>query len=189
MGLDLDWARYIDATHDEPGRWALLASPRPVTVNFWYRTSPRLLIPIGRENNVVGLNPPLTVSGMTLAVARSRRTADGVPRGPRTGGDRNRRRARSDELDHAVRGRRTVDGGVHAGRAALGSVGLFADERKAWEGRLPERPEVPIRVEAAALCRQTRLLHGDRILGSHRRAGRRPRCRASPRGSRRSPAS
>ena len=27
---------------------------------------------------------------------------------------------------------------------------VFADERKAWEGRLPDRPDLPVRVEAAA---------------------------------------
>ena len=149
MGLDLDWARNIDATHDEPGRWALLASPRPVTVNFWYRTSPRLLIPIGRENNVVGLNPPLTVSGMTLAVL-----------------DQAGRLMEFHAVPEPVETETGAAPGPTNWNTLFEVAGLsmaaftpavprwvplaYSNERKAWEGRLPERPEVPIRVEAAA---------------------------------------
>ena len=42
--------RYIDATSSAPDRWKNLATLRPESVVFWYRTSPRPLIPWGNEN-------------------------------------------------------------------------------------------------------------------------------------------
>ena len=54
-------------------------------------------------------------------------------------------------LEHAVRGGGTADGRVQ--RAVPRWVPLaYSDERKAWDGRLPERPDVPIRVEASAFA-------------------------------------
>ncbi len=155
MGLDLDWARSIDVTRREAGRWALLEAPRPVTVNFWYRTSPRLLVPLGRENNITGLNPPLSVSGMTLAVldpAGHLMEFHAVP-----------------EPIHATASPRPADWTTRFDWNTLfDAAGLpmaqfteavprwvplaYSDERKAWDGRLPERPDVPIRVEASAFA-------------------------------------
>ncbi len=59
---------YVDATSTARDRWKNLATLRPESVVFWYRTSPRPLIPWGRDRDVEGTNPPLNVSGMTLSV-------------------------------------------------------------------------------------------------------------------------
>ena len=59
----------VAATSQEPDRLqaaAITAVPRRSIL--WYRTSPRLLMPLGDENNVSGQNPPLTVGDMTLLV-------------------------------------------------------------------------------------------------------------------------
>ena len=65
----LDWARYIERTTTEPGRWNKLRTTRPETYVFWYRTSP-VAAPALREGEPDRrrLNPPLIVSGMTLVV-------------------------------------------------------------------------------------------------------------------------
>jgi len=150
LGLDLDWARSIDATHREPGRWSLLSTPRPVTVNFWFRTSPRLLVPAGRENNITGLNPALSISGMTLTVldpAGHLMEFHAVP----------------DPIETAA-----VAGKAANWRTLFEAAGLpiaeftegvprwvplaYSDERRAWDGRVPERPDLPIRVEASAFA-------------------------------------
>jgi serine/threonine-protein kinase len=151
LGLDLDWARSIDATHREPGRWSMLSTPRPVTVNFWFRTSPRLLVPAGRENNIAGLNPPLSVSGMTLMVldtAGHLMEFHAVPDPVETAASASRKPANWSMLFDAA--------GLPITEFTEGVprwVPLaYSDERKAWDGRLPERPEIPIRVEASAFA-------------------------------------
>jgi serine/threonine-protein kinase len=35
MGMDLDWARYVQATSTDAGRWGLLSGTRPLTMVFW----------------------------------------------------------------------------------------------------------------------------------------------------------
>ena len=68
MGFSLDYARYIEAAHNEPDRWKRLSAQRPEALYLWHRTSPRPLTPAGTTNPVTGLNPPLNVSGMTLTL-------------------------------------------------------------------------------------------------------------------------
>jgi hypothetical protein len=66
---------WIARTDDGPHRWDVLARERPPAFIYWYRTSPRPLIPWGRDRDVEGNNPPLNISEMTLqtgAVSRCR---------------------------------------------------------------------------------------------------------------------
>ena len=155
LGVDLDWARHVEATRSDPGRWLELRSPRPVTVVFWYRTSPRLLVPVGRENNIAGQNPPLSVSGMTLAVVDTTGRLmqfHAVPepmQNPEESSQRTNGRhaaARWDDLFEAAG--LTTKGFTPVTPRWVPLV--YAEERKAWEGSLPDRPDVPVRVEAAA---------------------------------------
>src|SRR6185437_16875821 len=68
LAISRDWARFIASTIHTSDRWRLLQTTRPETGILWYRTSPRPLEPIGLNNPVDGLNPPLVVAGMTLVV-------------------------------------------------------------------------------------------------------------------------
>ncbi len=147
LGLDLDWAEHIAATRTDPGRWSALASPRPLTIAFSYRTSPRLLNPLGRENNVGPLNPPLSVSGMTLAVVDAAgRLNDfhSVPEPLQT------------QTPHEPTKWSDLFDAAGLPMASFTPVAprwvplVYAEERKAWEGRLPDPPSAPVRVEAAA---------------------------------------
>jgi serine/threonine-protein kinase len=146
MGMDLDWARYVQATSTDAGRWGLLSGTRPLTMVFWYRTSPRALVPVGAENNVTGLNPPLTVSGMTLAVvdaAGHLNEFHAVPEPTQT--EHAQGPTRWGDLFDAAGLRMDAFRETSPYWVPL----VYADERKAWEGYLPERPEA-VRVEAAA---------------------------------------
>ena len=147
VGISRDYARYILTTSSSPDRWSHLAQVRPETFYFWYRTSPRVLIPFGSDNPVNGLNPPLTTAGMTLTLvdATGRLTEfyavpdPAEPKGPWP----------------PVQWKTIFD-------AAGLSIDTFtpvpsrmvppmyADERLAWEGPLPELPDQTIRIEAAA---------------------------------------
>jgi serine/threonine-protein kinase len=145
LGFSLDYASYINATASDPDRWQRLARQRPESLYLWYRTSPRPLVPLGFDNHVSGTNPPLALAGMALVVVdASGRLAEflAVP-------DPESRAAGS-----------ATDWGV-----VFEAMGLpmqdfrpapsewippvFADERMAWEGRLPDLEET-VRVDAAA---------------------------------------
>src|SRR5258708_2591354 len=49
-------------------RWAELPVGRPAALRFWYRTSSRPLLPIGRSSPVSPSDPPLQLSGMTITI-------------------------------------------------------------------------------------------------------------------------
>ena len=61
---DIDYLQYIDEHDQSPARWRALATSQPPALLFWYRQSPRRLVPIGGANLVTQLNPPPTRSGM-----------------------------------------------------------------------------------------------------------------------------
>ena len=147
MGASLDFVRYVERTSQAPDRWDLLRGGRPETFYFWYRTSPRPLVPLGDENRLEGINPPLTVAGMTLIVLDgSGRMSEfiAVPQPL--------------EADNAPR---TMDWALLFSLAGLDMSTFtpvdpqwvpttYADERRAWEGPLPEHAGQTFRVEAAA---------------------------------------
>ncbi|MEO7276196.1 MAG: serine/threonine-protein kinase [Vicinamibacterales bacterium] len=147
LGISTDYLAYIDRTSTTSDRWKQIRSSRPESVVFWYRTSPRLLIPWGNENTVAGTNPPLNISGMTLAVLdASGRLAEfhAVPEpiespGPHGAADW------TPLFEAAALDLKTFRA-VTPERVPLG----FADERAAWEGQLPDRPDLTFRIEAAA---------------------------------------
>ncbi|HVL69203.1 MAG TPA: protein kinase, partial [Vicinamibacterales bacterium] len=148
LGLSLDFARYIERTSDAPDRWNALGVARPETFLFWHRISPRPLVPWGTENPLQATNPPGTLAGMALVVLDgSGRLAElfAVP-----------------EPLEADNVRREMDWNVLFTLAGLDVATfraadpqwvppVYADERRAWEGPLPDRPELTLRVEAAAM--------------------------------------
>ncbi len=61
---DIDYIRHVEMNDPSPNRWQVLGSIRPAPVWFWYRESPRSLVPYN-FNGWVGLeDPPPLVSGM-----------------------------------------------------------------------------------------------------------------------------
>jgi serine/threonine-protein kinase len=149
MGLSLDFARYVDRTSSAADRWSLLHNGRPETFYLWYRTSPRLLAPWGDENTIGGINPPLTTAGMTLLlVDGSGRLAEfaAVPQplqADNTPGPLDWRMLfEASGLDMATF--KPVD--------PQWVPPVYADERRAWEGPVPELPDQTFRVEASAVA-------------------------------------
>ena len=49
---DIDYLQYIDEHDRSPTRWRALATSQPPALLFWYRQSPRPLVPIGGTNIV-----------------------------------------------------------------------------------------------------------------------------------------
>ncbi len=147
IGLSLDYARYIDKNLTAPDRWNLLRTVRPETFFLWYRTSPQLLIPWGMEYQIGRANPPLSTAGMTLvAVDANGRLSEfhavPNPRPPDTP---------APPVDWT---RLFAAAGLQFDKFAPVKSQLlppyYADERRAWEGPLPDRPDLTVRIEAAA---------------------------------------
>jgi serine/threonine-protein kinase len=147
FAISVDWARYIERTTTEPGRWNKLRTTRPETYAFWYRTSPVPLLPFGWENTITALDPPLIVSGMTLVVVDgSGRLAEfvGVPSAAEPAGPP----AKSNwaPLFEAA----GLQMSAFTPATPKWRPPVYADERAAWEGPVPEVPGGKLRVEAAA---------------------------------------
>jgi serine/threonine-protein kinase len=144
--------RYIDELMKEersPDWWALLARGEPNIVRFWYRESPRFLVPHRiTEFFPEEHDPPLSLPGMvTLELD--------------TGGRLRQLVAMPPERDDS-----TDEPGNQDWSALLAAAGFdpsslhpdeprwlpptHADNRAAWEGVYPGAPEIPIRIEAAA---------------------------------------
>jgi hypothetical protein len=149
MSISRDWANYVAANHTEAERWNRLRVTRPETYIFWYRTSPRVLRPIGDTLPIEGLNPPLNIAGMTLVVLDPvGRLSEfhGVP-GPQQ------------DVNVAAPPPTNWNALFEAAGLSLSAFkpatptwrpAVFVDERQAWEGVLPEPPGLPVHVEAAA---------------------------------------
>ena len=150
---DIDYLRYIDENDRSGARWRALATPQPPALLFWHRQSPRRLVPIGGANIVTQLNPPNTRSGMVSV------TLDGtgrlvsllaVPVQVESSPDSNASAATTAADWNPL----FVEAGLSIARFTAAQPRwippIFADERAAWDGTYPDRPDVPIRIEAAA---------------------------------------
>jgi Protein kinase domain len=144
-----DYLRWIERTDRGPHRWDVLAAGSPPALVLWYRSSPRVLAP-NRHGaiQVIPNDPPVNDTGMVLAIVDTRGhlvefravppqfdPATGPAQPPRW----------SDLFDAA--------GLPMAAFTPAASQWLsrdFADTLAAWEGPLPDRPDVRVRVEAAS---------------------------------------
>ncbi|MEA2488874.1 MAG: eukaryotic-like serine/threonine-protein kinase [Acidobacteriota bacterium] len=146
VGYDLDTVRYVDSL-PQPDRWERFRRAPLPAVYFWDRGSP---VPLVRDGDwrVSPRNPPNTVAGMTLmALDMEGRLLlfEGVP----------------PQVDRAVPPLRAAEWSRFFDRAGL-RMSMFrpiaprwtpphhSDERRAWMGVHPLRPDLPLRVEAAA---------------------------------------
>ena len=81
---DIDYLQHIDEHDQSATRWRALAASQPPALLFWYRQSPRRLVPIGGTDIVTRLNPPATRSGMvSLTLDRTGRLVASWPSRPR----------------------------------------------------------------------------------------------------------
>ena len=143
-----DYLRWVASSDHNPRRWDALKIGSPATLLFWYRTSPRLLVPGRVQVSVTTSDPPLTVSGMTLVVLDTLgrlQEFHAVP--PQVDpADAPAALLRWDALFEAA----GLPLSTFTAVAPQWTPRDFADVRAAWEGPLPDRPEYRVRIEAAA---------------------------------------
>jgi serine/threonine-protein kinase len=146
---DVDYFRHVFENDHSPNRWRGLASGEPAALQFWYRQATRPLVAINPAGVVSWLDPPLTDSGMGgVRLDLTGRLVYFYSIPPQLEPD-------PPPPPHPTDWSRLLAEAELAG-AALKPVtprwtpAFYCDERVAWEGPSPLRPDLPIRVEAAA---------------------------------------
>jgi len=143
------YLRYV-AEHDKsPERWKRLAANQPPAVLFWYRQSPRTLVPKNREWGMVEYDdPPTNISGMANVWLDTEGRLVGF-------------RAVPPRFDASKGSWPVPDWSLLFSEAGL-DLATFSpaepawmppvgfDIRAAWEGVYAPRPDIRLRVEAAA---------------------------------------
>jgi eukaryotic-like serine/threonine-protein kinase len=141
----IPWIARVD---DSPHRWDALAKDRPPAFLFWYRTSPRDLVPRQLALHVTATDPPFAETDMHSVTVDMRGRLLGFTSVPRQFDDSPAEPvappwAKLFEAADLPMARFSPVTPQWAPRD-------FADTRAAWEGVLPERPDIRLRVEAAA---------------------------------------
>jgi hypothetical protein len=148
LGFGLDYARHIAATNQSADRWSLLTRPRPASFYFWHRTSPAPLIPLGAENRITGGNPSMSIAGMTLVVVDGAGRLSQFISVPEPAGPNAPPAPPTDWT--AAFDAAGLPASAFTAVEPLWVPYVFADERRAWEGRIPDHPDDRFRLEAAA---------------------------------------
>jgi serine/threonine-protein kinase len=147
FSVDLGYLEHAVESDSSPDGWRRLASGQPVVIYFWYRQSPRYLnklILLGRDVP----DPPLDVSGLTHVELDPRGRLMEFYRVP-------------PQLDAQSGSASPPDWSPLFTAAELDTANFKAaesrwvppvayDARAAWEGALPDYPQIPLRLETAA---------------------------------------
>jgi hypothetical protein len=147
--VDSDYLRHVEARATTPDRWNVLRKDRPAVVRFYYRQSDRPLASTSLSTRVSWNNPPITLSGMTGVELDLQGRLVGFYATP------------PQREDQAPPPSAPVDWSPLFTQARLDIAGFrpvtplwtppfHSDARAAWVGTDAARPDLPLRLEAAA---------------------------------------
>jgi Protein kinase domain len=142
-----DYFRWIE-TKQTTDRWDELRAARPAGIQFWYRTSPRDLVPLHDGSGVQFNDPPEMIAGMRSVLLDTR-------------GRLVEFHAVPPQVDSQMPGARPpvwkpffdaagLDLSTFTSAEPEWTPHSFADTRAAWEGPYAERADVRMRVEASS---------------------------------------
>jgi hypothetical protein len=149
-GLTFDLEYFLDVRKKDrsPARWEGLRTGAPPVALFWYRQSPRPLLPRRPGGHVTWGDPPALVSGMAavkydlagwlVALSVVPPQVEAAATAPMPAPDWS---ALLEAAGLNLSQLRTVE--------PTWTPPFHTDTRAAWEGTWPRRPDIPIRVEAA----------------------------------------
>jgi serine/threonine-protein kinase len=149
FGTDMDYVRWV-REHDAAAsdRWARLRSARPGALLFWYRESPRRLVPTSPDAIVRYDDPAPDVSGMTFVTLDTEGRLvnfEAVPPQVEPEGDPPAGEPAWGSLFDAA----GLDLASFTSVAPQRTPLFFADHRAAWEGHIDGDTDTVLRVEAA----------------------------------------
>ncbi|HEY6363028.1 MAG TPA: serine/threonine-protein kinase [Vicinamibacterales bacterium] len=153
--VDLEQLRYVQTHDPSRARWN---NRDPSLVRFWYRESPQPLetwrfpFQYGNVSRISPVDPPLAVTAMALVRLDPTGRLMHLVVVPPQADD-----AMSAPAPDwaALLARAGFDPSVWKPVAPERTPPVYADARAAWEGTWPNRPDLPVRLEAAALRGRT----------------------------------
>jgi serine/threonine-protein kinase len=139
---------YVKREKTPEERWEDLSTVQPAPIYFWYRESPRYLVPVKQLGSVGYSDPPIQVSGMANVLLDARGRLMELTVIP-------------PQVDEAEPPWPEPDWGPLLAAAGFSPETLTSvrpvwnalvdvDRRVAWEGTYPGQDAIPVRVEAAA---------------------------------------
>jgi serine/threonine protein kinase len=148
---DNDYLRYIEDHDKSRNRWEQLKTGFPSAIGFWYRASPRYLEAqnfFGGAGMVAEDDPPRDVSGMTYAVMDPGGRLEYFEAVPP---QKEEAQGTAPAPDWAALFKAAgLDMSQFKSAEPEWTPPQWSDARAAWTGAAPGRPDVPLRVEAAA---------------------------------------
>jgi serine/threonine-protein kinase len=150
LGVDDQYISWVHAADTSSGRWDKLSSARPGPMYFWYRESPQYMISRDEIGVVTLVEPARVVPGMrtvVLDVLGRLKQLEILPDSSLRGSP-----AVSAKADFAALFQLAdLKIGDFSPTAPTLTPPMFADQRFAWTGHYPEKPQESVRVEAASL--------------------------------------
>jgi serine/threonine-protein kinase len=143
-----DYMAYLEKTMPEATRWSSLATADGPTIQFWYRSSPRLMVPTSDSGMPSLQDPPVIITGMISIFLDPRgRLNEFLAVPPQTD-------TSADPPPPTDWSRAFADAGLAMNQFKPATPQwlprLYADQRAAWTGPLPDPPQTTVRVEMAA---------------------------------------
>jgi hypothetical protein len=151
---DRDYLRHIEDHDKSPNRWEQLKSGHPSAIEFWYRESPRYLEPErifggGPVNGgILPDDPSRDVSGMAYVVLDPSGRLEYFEAVPPQRDDTKETAPAADWT--ALFTAAGLDMAKFKAVDPEWTPPVWSDARAAWAGEAPGRPDIPLRVEAAA---------------------------------------
>jgi hypothetical protein len=147
--IDSDYLRHVEAQATTPDRWNVLRKDRPAVVRFYYRQSDRPLASTSLSTRVSWNNPPITLSGMTGVELDLQGRLVGFYATPPQREDEAPPPAGSVDWSPLFTQGRLDLARFHP-VPPLWTPPFHSDARAAWVGTDAARPDLPVRIEAAA---------------------------------------
>ena len=146
-----DYLLYVARTDRSVTRWNGLSNPYVPTYRFWYRTSPRDLEPQSLSWRAQFDDPPMTVTNMRLVVTDIAGHLTQFTNVPPQLEDAQNTNAPETSMDWTVFfDAAGLDPGAFKPVPSRWVPNTYADQRKAWDGPMPGRPDITLRAEAAS---------------------------------------
>jgi serine/threonine-protein kinase len=150
-GLDADSAyfRHVRESDSSPGRWDSLGLGDPPVVGFYFRQSLHPLISTAPTGQVSWTNPPIALlsgnAGVRLDMRGRLLSFYSIP--PQVESEEGRV---SETEWSSLLAETGLDVAKLRTVPSRWTPPFYVDTRVAWEGTYPNRPDIPIRIEAAA---------------------------------------
>jgi serine/threonine-protein kinase len=146
-----DYQRYVQNTDRSATRWNGLSNPYVPTYRFWYRTSPRDLEPLSISWRAGFDDPPLIITNMRLVVTDIAGHLTQFTNVPPQLEDAQNTNSPGASMDWTVFfDAAGLDLRTFKPVPSTWVPNTYADERKAWEGPMPGRPEITLHADAAS---------------------------------------